>query len=225
MSDTQLGEDGICNEHGPSGPVSSRKYYLNTFKPLCLTGTGRQAVQQYDLPPYIDSSIRREPDFEHAVFPSISALCRLTKFAPRLHPGDMVVYLTCKAPYGKQASHWRLVATLQVQHRFETHKEAAAWYEGQNLALPSNCWVTGNYPVPYEKSCQIKPYDLWDREYRARARKCGVFLTCTAVYVNYQAPPALVDEDILSIFGRIPGTQNPPEITEQQYQAIMAHAA
>jgi hypothetical protein len=201
------------------------RYFLNTFKPLCLTAMGRQAAQRHGLPPFIDSSCRREPDLEHPAYPSISALCRLKKFAPRLHPGDRVIYLTCKAPYGGQASHWRLVAVLQVEHRFDSHKEAAEWYRAQGLVLPSNCWVPDNPPMPYEKTCQVKPYDQWDREYRARARVCGVFLACTALYANYEAPPSVVEDDLLAVFGRIPGTQNPPEITAQQYQALMAHAA
>lgn len=198
--------------------------FLNTFKPLCLTATGRKAAQQYGLSPFIDSSCRREPDLEHSAYPSISALCRLKIFAPRLHPGDRVIYLTCKAPYGGQAPHWRLVAALQVEQRFESHKEAAEWYRAQGLALPNNCWVPDYPPIPYERTCQVKPYDLWDREYRARARLCGVFLACTALYTNCQAPPVMGDDDILAVFGRIPGTQNPPEITEHQYQSLMAHA-
>ena len=95
---------------------------------------------------------RREPDFESA-FPSISASSRGKNFAPCLRPGDTVVYTTTKgrwgpAEIGRVELHWRLVAVLEVFQRFETHDEAARWYRGQGLAVPGNCVVEGNPPLP-----------------------------------------------------------------------------
>src|SRR5258708_709609 len=95
--------------------------YLCSYKPLVLTRAGCEASATFGLPPYIDSSCRREPDFE-SQHPSISALCRRRMFAPRLQEGDVVAYITVKAPYAPEvASHWRLVAILRVRRRFETH--------------------------------------------------------------------------------------------------------
>ena len=53
-------------------------YYLNSYAPLVSTAAGRKAWELHELPPFIDGSIRREPDLEHE-FPSISCLCRAGK--------------------------------------------------------------------------------------------------------------------------------------------------
>ena len=73
--------------------------FLNTYRPLIWNRAGRTVSAEHGLPPYVDASCRRETDFEVA-FPSISALCRVEKFAPRLHVGDIVVYLTRKGAMG-----------------------------------------------------------------------------------------------------------------------------
>ena len=118
--------------------------YLVTYRPLLQTRLGRQAVKEHGLPRFIDGSCRREPDFESA-YPSITALCRGSRFAPRLHPGDHVIYITTKGSYlGRRERHWRLTSVLQVLHRFASHEQAASWYRERNLALPSNCMVAGN---------------------------------------------------------------------------------
>jgi len=65
---------------------------------MCRSKPGRRAIEAFALPPFIDSSCRREPDLESRS-PSISALCRRTKFAPRLYPTDRVVYITTKGRY------------------------------------------------------------------------------------------------------------------------------
>jgi hypothetical protein len=84
--------------------------FLATFHPLIRTSRGRKAVQEYRLPPFIDGSCRREPDFE-SPFPSITAICRAGNFAPRLRVDDQVVYLTVKAACAPAA---RGVSALSV---------------------------------------------------------------------------------------------------------------
>src|SRR5207245_1497794 len=80
-------------------------------------------------------------------FPSISALCRGANFAPRLERGDFVVYLTTKGRYlNDTVSGWRLIAVLRVLKRFNSHRDAAAWYKARSVPLPSNCVVAGNPP-------------------------------------------------------------------------------
>ncbi len=207
-------------------------YYLNSFKPICHFKQGRAAVRQFNLPPCIDASCRREPDFQSRM-PSISALCRGKMFAPRLQEGDRVIYMTVKGSYESEASrHWRLVAILQVIHRFESHKEAAAWYVDSGLPLPSNCMVDENLHLPYEMTGGTSPKRFgnvtnldglvrkWDLLYRVRARKCGVFLACRADFLELERPPMLTDEVMLNIFGRIPPTLTPPPITRQQHEAL-----
>ena len=63
--------------------------YFNSFTPLCTTLQGQAAIERYKLPRVIDGSCRREPDFQ-SKYPSITALCRAEKFAPRVYPGDIV---------------------------------------------------------------------------------------------------------------------------------------
>ena len=207
-------------------------HYLNSYKPLCLTKQGRVAVEKFGFPPFIDTSCRREPDFQASV-PSISALCRSKMFAPRLREGDSVVYMTVKGQYApEQFRHWRLVAILRVIKRFESHKEAAGWYQEKGLRVPSNCMVDGNTCLPYEMTAGIpvnKFGDVadqdellkrWDSSYRLRARRCGVFLACEAEFLSLYEPPILIDESLLRIFGRVPPTLTPPPIRETEYQAL-----
>src|SRR5260370_35243780 len=94
-----------------------------------------------------------------STYPSISALCRVKKFAPRLHEGDLAVYITCKGSYQDiKPSHWRLVAILEVLKRFESHADAADWYSSQGIALPRNCMVEGNPPLAIEMTAPHYDY-------------------------------------------------------------------
>ena len=150
-------------------------YFLCSFRPLAASPLGLQAVQTLNLPPFIDASCRREPDLQSR-WPSISALCRKQYFAPRLRPGDHVVYITVKRTYpGADEAHRRLVAILNIKASFKTHRDAAVWYRDQGIALPSNCMVFGNRPQPLDQTDQYCP-DLgrWDADYRVRAATWGI---------------------------------------------------
>jgi hypothetical protein len=164
--------------------------FLATFRPLVRSTFGQRAIPQYSLPPFIDGSCRREPDFESS-FPSIAATCRAGNFAPRLRTADRVAYLTVRGRYlGDIQSGWRLVAVLRIAERFASHMEAAAWYKRQNLHLPSNCFVDGNPPKPLELTNGDPPKEvkkreeqdpvrvirLWDATYSQRISKWPVFL-------------------------------------------------
>jgi hypothetical protein len=72
--------------------------FLVTYHPLVKFSGGRKAMYQHGLPPFIDGSCRREPDFESR-FPSITATCRGGNFAPRLQIGDRIAYLKIKGKY------------------------------------------------------------------------------------------------------------------------------
>src|SRR2546423_15125523 len=85
--------DWFVNAHGVIV-----NYYINTYHPLCENSSGKAAARRFDHPPFVDASCRREPDFE-SLRPSITALCRGEKFAPRLKVGDVVIYLTVRGRY------------------------------------------------------------------------------------------------------------------------------
>lgn len=197
---------------------------------------GLDAIRQFGHPPFIDGSCRREPDLENEA-PAISALCRKSKFAPRLHPGDGVVYIGKKRKYPTTAGkRWPLVAVLTVRERFEDHKAAASWYRLQGLDLPKNCVVARNKPLglahtsgPKDWGCldESKPDEViarWNGEYQERADECGVFLACAANCLCLQRPKMLDDSMMTAIMGKIPGTQNPPEITQAQFGRFLATA-
>ena len=115
-----------------------------------MTRFGREGIKKYKLPPFVDGSCRREPDFE-SEFPSITAICRAGKFAPRLIEGDYIVYLTVKHKYLKDivASN-KFISVLKVLYRFNSHQEAGEWYLKNGLKLPGNCLVNNNPPLRVE---------------------------------------------------------------------------
>jgi hypothetical protein len=199
-------------EHGP-------RLYLNTYAPLVWSRYGRDASATLGLSPFIDGSIRREPDLEHP-YPSISCLCRADRFAPRLRAGDVVVYMTKKNRYDSAERHHRLTAILQVLHSFDDHRDAAAWYAHMGLPLPSNCLVRGNGPCSVSHSHRVSRRDrrlddrtlqrLWDSGYQERVSMFPQFVVCAPRFVDlsWQAP-IVHDEDLIAVFGRVPGTHNP----------------
>ncbi len=226
-----VGRLRLCPDSSRQSKINEM-HYLNSFKPLCQTKQGRVAIEKFGFPPFIDTSCRREPDFQ-ADIPSISALCRGKMFAPRLREGDSVIYMTVKGQYAPvQFRHWRLVAILRVIKRFESHKDAALWYREKGLSVPSNCMVDGNACLSYEMTAGTQTSRFgdvantdellkrWDLSYRLRAKRCGVFLACEAEFLSLYEPPILTDEDLLQIFGRIPPTLTPPAISESEYQAM-----
>jgi hypothetical protein len=127
------------------------------------------------------------------------------------------------------------VAILRVVERFESHAEAAIWYTEIGLKLPSNCMVAGNAPEPFDKTNQYPPKEiqkrlrdltadqalrLWDYTYQQRVKQCSIFLACEKEYLDLSTPPAMRLEDMKKIFGRVRGTQTPPQITEPEYAAL-----
>lgn len=218
------------------------RYYLNTYRPLCKTKFGRQAILKYSLLPFIDGSCRREPDFE-SEFPSITAICRVDKFVPRLWPGDKIVYLTVQGNYMHELNpHYRLVSVLEVVERFENHGDAAKWYRNKNFKLPNNCLVDNNAPMSVEYTLGSIPEKIirrfdkypnnqknvalgkylseWDNEYWERVKKCSIFIVCKKYYLELNEPKIIYPEEIRKIFNRIPGTQNPPQISKDDFKSL-----
>ncbi len=207
--------------------------YINTYHPLVIKRAGRIASTALGLPPFVDGSIRREPDLEHP-FPSISCLCRGDRFAPRLAEGDLVIYLATKRKYyesGTGPAHWRLVAALRVIDTFQSHEDAAAWYTERNLAIPNNCMVKGNLPNPLSHSHRYnrhshRPEEIWlknwDADYMARARFCSRFVACEPLHVDLSWNATVVHEsDLIAVFGDVPGTRNPGKLNLDLFPKLM----
>lgn len=208
-------------------PLASRSIYLASYRPLTMNARGRTAIEDFGLLPYVDHSCRREPDFE-SQFPSISAICRGSKFAPRISRSDLVVYMTVMGTYsGYRDPHWRLTAILEVVKRFKSHDKAAAWYQRQGLEPPSNCMVRNNPPRRLAETSNPKNYlrvERWDAGYWKRIRETPVFLVCRPLFLELDDPPVLTRKFMCQTFGRIPPTRNPPRISVQEYRKLAARA-
>ncbi|OZC01719.1 hypothetical protein [Rubricoccus marinus] len=194
------------------------RFFLCSTWPLCKTRGGREAVLKYALPPFVNGMSRREPDLEHRR-PAITASSRGRNFAPRLRPGDTVLYTTTKGRWGEvRTPHWRLLGALTVEATFASHEAAAADYRARGLRLPSNLVVDGNAPLPVPLTLHHGRLhtDEWDAVCRERAQASGAVAVCAAHAVELFAPPVLTPEALMAIFGTVPNTRTPPEITEAQ---------
>ncbi len=185
--------------------------YINEFRPLAETPHGRDAIEHGKLPPFIDASCRREPDLE-SQYPSISALCRGAHFAPHLHEGDVVAYMTKDFAYpATTPSARRLVAVLRIRKTWPTHQEAAERYRQQGLLLPGNCMVRGTKPLPLEFTDRNRAnLRDWEAHYWQVARAHGVFHACEPIFLDVIDPPRLQTRQLQEWFGKIP---NPREMS------------
>ena len=205
-------------------PRGTGRFFLCSYWPLVKTLGGRRAVEAYALPPYANGMSRREPDFEHPL-PALTSSSRGRGFVPRLRTGDTVVFTTTKGRWGGgRAAHWRLVAVLEVAHRFETHAEAAAWYAARGLRPPGNLVVDGNPPLPVPLTLHHgKAHDGdWDAVCLRRAAEVGTVLACETRLLDLTAPPPVLQDDWLALFGGVPNTRTPPEISEAQFDRLLA---
>jgi hypothetical protein len=200
--------------------MNEPRVYLNAYRPLAINRVGLAASARFGIPPFVDGSIRREPDLEH-LHPTISCLCRADKFAPRLIIGDVVAYLAVKHAYGEdKLPHRRLVAILGVESIFASHSDAAKWFEDRGEPLPNNCMVRANPSKPLTHSHRQHSFGpgmddeellrKWDLFYHARARSHGVFVVCNTIFrdLSWQAP-IVEDQHLLDSFGKVPVMQNP----------------
>jgi hypothetical protein len=213
----------------------SHHIYLAKFRPLISTPEGSRAAERFNLPPFVDGSCRREPDFE-CEFPSISAICRGELFAPHLNEGDEVVYITTKDFYGETFRHWRIVARLKILKRFGSHTDAAAWYLTKIGKVPSNCMVAGNPPLTFNHTSRgasncapgcgnaAASLNQWNALYQRRVDTIPVFLACKTVWNELTTPAILTDQAALQILGSWDRVRSrlPIKITVPELQAIDA---
>lgn len=194
------------------------KLYFCTYAPLAQSKAGRIAAATFGLPPFIDGSIRREPDLQHD-YPSISCLCRTDRFAPRLRVEDRVVYLTKKSRRNRREPHWRMTAILEVFCTLKSHADAASWYRERKLPLPNNCLVPGNGPNDVSRSHRINENKhlsdpefthRWDLSYQLRARRHPTFVVCKKLFAALdESAPVVYEHQLTSVFGQVPATRTP----------------
>jgi hypothetical protein len=187
-------------------------FYLSTYGPLAMSKVGRGAAIRYSLPPFIDGSIRREPDLEHE-YPAITCLRRTNKFAPRLEVDDVVAFMLKKGSYGMGYRHQRVTAVLRVIAVKQSHVEGAEWYRQRRRRLPNNCMVPGTKAFPLSKSHQVIPKratsrgkdscSQWDTGNKQRAKRWGTFVICQRLFINLDwDAPEVSKEMLMATFTR-----------------------
>lgn len=85
----------------------------------------------------------------------------------------------------------------------------------------SNCLVKGNPPIPYQRTVQDSPEETWDRDYRARAWRCPVFLVTEPLFRELRESPVVTGEMMEEAFGRIPGLLTPPAYPEARVRRLL----
>ncbi|MBP1157665.1 MULTISPECIES: hypothetical protein [unclassified Paenibacillus] len=195
--------------------------HLVSYYPMILNGRGRRAVEKHQLKPYIDHSVRREPNFDHA-YPGISALCRKSMLAPKLKVGDIVVYITVKGNHeGDTKRHHRLVAALRVIEICPDHQTAAIWYQSRGYSdLPTNCILSA--PVGWDQTILTKEKaEEAEADYIDTAGEWSVYVICEPIHMNLITPKAIYESDWEAIIGRkTPNTQYKVNLTVTQYNQL-----
>ena len=81
--------------------------------------------------------------------------------------------------------------------------------------------VDCNQPLSLDKTAPPRKYktdlDGWNKFYQKRASEHSDFLICKTHWMNLDNAPIMTDENMIKIFGRIHGMQNPTKkITLEQ---------
>ena len=142
--------------------------------------------------------------------------------------GDVIVYFTKTGNYGNYSTGNRvLTAILEVAEIYETHEEAAEWYINNHIELPSNCMVPGNPPYNWEQQAGVNSryfdnIEDGDAFYDARSRRIPTFVRTNKLFCELFNPPVVTNEMMISVFGRVPNTQNPPTISEKMFEKFLS---
>jgi len=204
--------------------------FLNSFTPLATNMVGRASAKNYSLPLYIDGSCRREPDFENAK-PAITQLCRPTKLVTRLNKKDLVIYITKLNRYGTKQAHWKLISILEVIDIVPDHNSALTYYTNNKIPVSQNIICNSTTPFPLDYTHGInennknntdanKVIKKWNAGYMYRAKQYPE-VAITQVWndiLHLDNPPIINHQMMKSIFGRIPGTQNPPKLSDAEWR-------
>lgn len=195
---------------------------FTSYYPLICTKQGKAAVDKYNLKPYIDGSCRREPDFENP-YPAITGLCR-PGFVERLFEGDLVIYTTNLQGIGVK----KFISIFEVIATYDSHELAKEWYIKNNISIPNNLIVNETRPFPLEythrrTSCSDCGHDIveeWDKGYLERSILFPKVAICKTWKnpIDLDNPSDISIEDLLFIFNRIPGTRNPPYLSNDEWK-------
>jgi hypothetical protein len=206
--------------------------YLLSYWPLANSPRGRAIATANGIPPYVDASCRREPDFQCSK-PFVSGLCR-PSFVAKLAAGARLVYVTKMS--GVHRGGRRLVAVLEAVQEFSSHVDAAGWYQSNGIRVPANCIVPGNGPVPFgltdpkmtREAAKYTDSKVWDRAvYVPRAKKCLKCFACEASFMDLHNPPIVASSFWDQWFGGDPGQrlQNMGlPLGQPVYLALLWHA-
>lgn len=203
--------------------------FLNSFIPLAYNRFGRSAATANNLPLFIDGSCRREPDFQNPL-PAITQLCRPKKLVTRLNIGDLVIYITKLGNYGNPPAHWNFIGVLEVIDFAQNHNHAEAYYLNNQIKVSQNiiCNQTIPFPLnmthglsgfPHENLSPQRVISLWNNGYISRANNYPK-VSITKVWkdtLNLNNPTVITHTMMQNIFGRVPGTQNPPKLTNNEW--------
>lgn len=203
--------------------------FLNSFIPLAYNKFGRASAVNNNLPLFIDGSCRREPDFQNPL-PAITQLCRPKKLVTRLNVGDLVIYITKLGNYGNPPAHWNFIGILEVVDFAQNHNQAEAYYLTNNIPVSQNiiCNSTVPFPLnmthglsgfPHRNLSPQKVINLWNNGYIGRANNHPkAAITCVLENtLNLNNPPVITHAMMNNIFGRVPGTQNPPQLSNMEW--------
>ncbi len=217
--------------------MEEKLIYLNSYRPICSTKFGINAIKNYNILPFVDGSCRRELDFENK-YPSITALCRGDKFAPNLKEGNIIVYMTVGGKFNEYKKGHHLVAILIVEKIFNSHEEAKTAYLDIGKGIPSNCMFKTE-PIEFKKTSgnfkSAKEYNFynslsneqkkkreekrifhWNEAYKERENKNSCFIKTKSLYLELDNPKVIDRKLFEQIFGKIPNTQRPQKIIKEQ---------
>jgi hypothetical protein len=76
-------------------------------------------------------------------------------------------------------------------------------------------------PVPLTLRHGALHDDAWEATCQERAAACGVLLACHARFLSLHEPPVVEQDDLLALFGTVPNTRTPPEITEAAFDRLL----
>lgn len=204
--------------------------FLNSFTPLAVNKIGRASATNYNLQLYIDGSCRREPDFENSK-PAITQLCRPKKLVTRLSDRDLIIYISKLGRYGTKQAHWKFISILEVIAIVPDHNSALTFYTKNKIPVSQNIICNSTSPLPLEythginennkkETDAIKVIKRWNAGYIYRAKQYPE-VAITQVWndvLHLDNPPIINHQMMKSIFGRIPGTQNPPKLNYIEWQ-------
>jgi hypothetical protein len=214
--------------------------YLQAFRPLWQWKRKRANAERLGESPFVDASIRREPDFKHEM-PGISSLCRDGLFSNYLKKEDKVIYITTALHDETLGKHWRIIAILQVIKECSNHNEAAKWYnDNGHLSLPINCMALGNENIENVALHEVSHYEMnpqfpndverglkyQNSIYHKRAIKNPKYLICEKEWCGiptnppYVEPPILSSKKAIEILDKEPIIQRSKIITVDQYKGL-----